>query len=59
MSTTNYPKISVIIPCYHTEKYIERCLNSIIHNTYRELEIICVNDSSGAKMAQKLEIFKQ
>lgn len=42
----NKPLISVIIPIYNNEKYIERCLNSIIENTYQNLEIICVNDGS-------------
>ncbi|MEE1281613.1 MAG: glycosyltransferase family A protein, partial [Acutalibacteraceae bacterium] len=33
-------KISVIVPIYNTEKYLHRCLNSIINQTYKELEII-------------------
>ena len=40
-------KISVIIPCYNCESYIERCLNSIINQTYKNLEIIVVNDGSN------------
>lgn len=39
-------KISVIIPIYNVEPYLERCLDSIINNTYRNLEIICVDDGS-------------
>lgn len=39
-------KISVIIPVYNTEKYLDNCLNSIINNTYNNLEIICINDGS-------------
>lgn len=39
-------KISIIIPVYNTEKYIERCIRSIIFQTYNNLEIICVNDGS-------------
>ena len=38
--------ISVIIPVYNTEKYISRCLDSIIKNEYQDLEIICINDGS-------------
>lgn len=38
--------ISVIIPCYNAEKYIEKSLNSIINQTYSNLEIILVNDGS-------------
>ena len=38
--------VSVIIPIYNVEKYLEKCLESIINNTYKNLEIICVNDGS-------------
>ena len=36
------PGISVIVPVYRTEKYIRRCLESIINQTYENIEIICV-----------------
>lgn len=39
-------KISVIIPVYNVEKYISRCLKSILDNTYQNLEIICIDDGS-------------
>lgn len=39
-------KISVIVPVYNVEQYLEQCLNSIIEQTYRDLEIIIVNDGS-------------
>lgn len=38
--------ISVIIPLYNTEQYIERCIKSIVQNTYKNLEIIVVDDGS-------------
>ena len=41
------PKISVIIPVYNGEKYIQRCFNSINNQTFKELEIIFVNDGSS------------
>lgn len=40
------PLISVIIPVYNVEAYLPRCLDSVIQNTYRNLEIICVDDGS-------------
>lgn len=39
-------KISVILPIFNVEKYLKQCLDSIINQTYRNLEIICVNDGS-------------
>lgn len=38
--------ISVIVPVYNVEKYIEKCINSIRHQTYKELQIILVDDGS-------------
>ena len=40
-------KISVIIPVYNVEKYLKRCLDSVINQTYKNLEIICINDASN------------
>ncbi len=42
-------KISVIVPVYNVEKYISRCLDSIITNDYPDLEILCINDGSTDK----------
>ena len=39
-------KVSIIIPVYNVEKYLAKCLESIINQTYKNLEIICVNDGS-------------
>ena len=39
-------KLSVIIPVYNTEKYLKKCLESVIKQTYKNLEIIVINDGS-------------
>lgn len=39
-------KVSVIVPVYNVEKYLERCINSLIHQTMEEIQIILVNDGS-------------
>lgn len=39
-------KVSIIVPVYNTEKYIDECLNSLENQTLKEIEIICVNDGS-------------
>lgn len=40
------PKVSIIVPIYNVEKYIEKCLDSLISQTLQEIEIIFVNDGS-------------
>ena len=42
----NNELISIIVPIYNTEAYLEKCINSIINQTYKDLEIILVNDGS-------------
>lgn len=49
------PKVSVIIPIYNVEKYLAKCLDSVINQTYKDLEIICVNDESPDNSLQILE----
>ena len=40
------PKLSVIVPIYNVEKYLPKCLDSLLNQTMNEIEIICVNDGS-------------
>ena len=39
-------KISVIVPVYNTEKYLPKCLDSLVNQTLKDIEIIIVNDGS-------------
>ena len=39
-------KVSVIVPVYNVRNYLPKCLDSIIGQTLKEIEIICVNDGS-------------
>lgn len=50
------PKVSVLVPIYNVEKYLEQCLDSIIKQTLKEIEIICINDGSTDS---SLEIVKK
>ena len=49
------PKITVIIPVYNVENYLHQCLDSIINQTLREIEIICINDQSTDESLSILE----
>lgn len=51
------PKISIIVPVYNAEKYIDRCLQSIIHQSFTDWELIIVNDGSTDKSSEICEYF--
>ena len=52
----NSTKVSIVIPVYNVECYLRKCLDSVINQTYQNLEIIIVNDGS---MDQSLEICRE
>ena len=52
-------KISVIIPVYNAEKTIERCLDALINQSFKDFEVICVNDGSKDKSQELLNRYAQ
>lgn len=52
-------KISIVIPIYNVEKYLEQCVRSVMNQTYKNLEIICVNDGSTDNSYTLLEKLAQ
>lgn len=52
-------EITVIIPVYNTEKYIAKCLNSVLAQTYTDYDIVCVNDGSTDKSPSILNEFAE
>lgn len=53
------PKVSIIVPVYNTEKYLEKCLNSLVNQSLKDLEIIIVNDGSTDNSEIIINKFKQ
>lgn len=51
------PKLSIIVPVFNAEKYLERCIKSILNQTYNNLEIILVNDGSTDKSLDICDFF--
>lgn len=42
----NKPKVSIVVPIYNVEKYLDRCIQSLLAQTLKEIEIILVDDES-------------
>ena len=55
---TDQIKLSVIIPVYNVEQYLPKCLASVVQQTLKDIEIICVNDGSTDNCLKILEEFK-
>lgn len=51
-------KVSIIVPVYNVEKYLRKCLDSLINQTLKDIEIICINDGSTDKSLEILEEYK-
>jgi glycosyltransferase involved in cell wall biosynthesis len=53
----NSPLISVVMPVFNTEKYVAQAITSVLNQTYRPIEIICINDGSTDATKRVLESF--
>ena len=53
------PKISIVIPIYNVERYLRKCLDSILNQTFQDIEIICVDDGSTDKSLEILQEYKR
>ena len=51
-------KISVIVPVYNVENYLEKCLNSLVNQTLQEIEILVINDGSKDNSQKIIEFFQ-
>ena len=50
--------VSIIVPCYNGEKFIKRCFNSILNQSYKQIEVILVNDGSTDKSEEIIFEYK-
>lgn len=65
----NKPHVSILIPCYNVEKYLPHCLDSIVNQSYNNLQIVLINDGSKdntwqimqeyARKDNRIEIYNQ
>jgi glycosyltransferase involved in cell wall biosynthesis len=55
----NKPKISVIIPVYNSEKYLESALDSVLNQTFQDFEILCIDDGSRDSSAKIIKNYSQ
>ena len=53
------PKVSVIVPIYNVEPYLDRCMQSLIHQTLKDIEIILVDDGSPDRCPQMCDEYAQ
>lgn len=54
-----WPLVSILVPCFNHERYIEECLLSILRQDYDNFELIVVNDGSTDSSAEKIEALRQ
>ena len=52
-------EITIIIPCYNVEEYLEECLDSVINQTFTDFEVICINDGSTDNTLNILERYSK
>lgn len=57
MRSESQPLVSVILPVFNTEKYVTESVESVLNQTYKNLEIICINDGSTDKSLEILKSF--
>jgi glycosyltransferase involved in cell wall biosynthesis len=53
------PKVSVLIPIYNVEKYLDKCLASVVNQTLKDIEILCLDDGSTDSSSKIIEKFRK
>lgn len=55
---TSSPKVSIVVPVYNTSQYLRQCLDSLLAQTLKDIEIVCVNDGSTDESLSILEDYQ-
>ena len=55
MNQSNQPLVSVVIPCYNHEKFVQDCIQSVIDQTYQNIELIIIDDGSKDGSVEKIQ----
>ena len=53
------PLVTVVVPAYNTEKYIDKCLQSLLNQSYREIEVIVIDDGSKDRTNEICKKYEQ
>lgn len=53
------PRISVVVPIYNGEQYLKRCVDSVLEQTYKDIEVLLVNDGSTDDSLEILREYEQ
>ena len=53
------PKISILVPIYNVESYLQQCLESLVNQTLTDIEIICINDGSTDDSTKIIQDFQK
>ena len=55
--TRHIPQISIIVPVYNVEKYLCRCVDSILNQTFKDYELILIDDGSSDNSSQICDMY--
>lgn len=58
MVSTDFISVSIVVPCYKVEKYLPKCLDSLVSQSLQNIEIICINDGSPDRCLDILNRYK-
>ena len=59
INVDNMPLISIIVPCYNSERYLKRCIDSLLVQTYQNFELLLINDGSTDGTEEIIKSFQK